>query len=174
MKKPWQQGHFDGLCGIYSIINTIDYLDPHFNEDDCDALFEFLIKTAGDLFPAALYEGINFYPLCKIINKTVKHLSTINLEISKPFYRKQIETIDEYFDALTPMINNDKACCIIGLGKPWDHWTVIKQVLPRSIVFHDSYGIKKWNKSHLSFDETATKICYKQTILIQKIESHLR
>lgn len=172
MTKAWQQGHFDGLCGVYSTINAVNYLDHTFGEDDCAAFFEFLIKAGGDLFPVALYEGLNFYPLVGIIEKAIKHLAPrMKIEMKLPFLQHEAATLDAYLGALRPMIDEPHSCCIVGLGEPWGHWTVIKQVLPKSVAFHDSYGIKRWPRTAMSLETgtEATQVCYHQSILLKRV-----
>jgi len=171
MSKAWQQGRFDGLCSIYSVINSVSYLDRTFSEDECSALFEFMIKAGGDLFPAAIYEGMLHSKLWGIAEQVQTHLAErVPLEFSRPFLRKQVDSVDEFCDILSKHLKSD-AVALVGLGSPWDHWTVITRVAPRSVMFHDSYGIKRMNKSSLSLENRpkTTRIDYHQTIIISRL-----
>ena len=171
MTKAWQQGRFDGLCGVYSLINAVNYLDGSFGEEDCGKLFEFIIKAGGTAFPSALYQGLGFMQLWGIAGAVRDHLAPqLTLQLSRPFYRAQEDTLDSYLDTVAGLITGKDAVAIVGLGKPWDHWTVIAEVDPRSVRFHDSYGIKRMKRSALSLTvgEDVTKVDYHQTIIVEK------
>lgn len=171
MTKAWQQGRFDGLCGVYSLINAVDYLDRTFNEDDCGKLFEFLIKSAGTVFPPALYEGLAHEDLWCLGNQIHKHLGArMTLNLSRPYYR-HAATEDAFFESLREHFKSKRMVALVGLGAPWFHWTLIKGVTPKAVAFHDSYGIKTRRRSALAFAEGADviKIDYHQTILIERI-----
>lgn len=52
--RPFKQGHLDGLCGIYSIVNGFRLvLGRRLNQSKCEQLFDFLtqyaIKEQGNL-----------------------------------------------------------------------------------------------------------------------------
>ena len=55
--KPDQQGKFDGLCGVYSILNSIKLL-YHLGEDDLAAMFRSLCESLPDEFPPGLMEWV--------------------------------------------------------------------------------------------------------------------
>jgi hypothetical protein len=52
--KPDQQGKFDGLCGVYAILNSIKWL-YRIDEDDLDAMFQSLCES---LPGQALWNGL--------------------------------------------------------------------------------------------------------------------
>src|SRR5919112_4172381 len=43
--KPYRQGRLDGLCGLYTLINTLRLLCPKLDEDDCERAFCALIRA---------------------------------------------------------------------------------------------------------------------------------
>lgn len=170
--KAWQQGHFDGLCGIYSLLNAVDHLHGRFSEDDCSKLFEFLIKAGGDLFPKAVYDGLDFEPLCGIARQLPAYLADHSeIVLATPYVASEApETAEAFFTDLAGHITGRRAVAVIGLGQPWDHWTVVSEVMPKSIRFVDSYGIKRFNRSVFSLVEGADviEVDFRQTIIIER------
>ena len=55
--RPDQQGKFDGLCGVYAILNSIKWL-YRIDEDDLDAMFQSLCESLPGKFPQALWNGL--------------------------------------------------------------------------------------------------------------------
>jgi hypothetical protein len=169
--KAWQQGHFDGLCGIYSLLNSIDHLHGRFNEDDCSKLFEFLIKAGGDQFPAAVYNGLDFGPLCDIARQIPAYMAPRSvITLSTPYVGTDVDSADAFFDDLAGHITGRHAVAVIGLGAPWDHWTVVSEVLPKSIRFVDSYGIKRFNRTKFSLTagDDVIKLDFRETLIIER------
>ena len=37
--RPYRQGRFDGLCGIYALVNALRLLCPRLDEDTCEEVF---------------------------------------------------------------------------------------------------------------------------------------
>lgn len=172
--KPWQQGHFDGLCGIYSLLNSMMYLHPgHFNEDDCQGLFAHLIQTANKITPNVVCDGLDFEPLCDVAEALPAFLKTHHkskVTMFRPFVNEEMGSIEEFFDDLAFFTLAPQACVIIGLGQPWDHWTVVTKVTKKSVRFYDSYGIKRFDRSAFSLEEDPKliKVDYRETILITR------
>ena len=172
MTKPWQQGHFDGLCGIYSLINSVHVLARGMNEERCTDLFQFLVEAGGDQFPKALYDGLDFEPLYDIAEKMRSHLADrVALSLDRPFDSHDVVSADQYLDLLARELSGRKAVAIIGLGQPWDHWTVVTKVMPHAVRFADSYGIKQFNRSIFSLveDPKRIKIDFRETIVVARI-----
>lgn len=168
-KKPWQQGHFDGYCGIYSLINAIDHLHHDFSEDDCQKLFSHLIRNSESIDQVVL-DGLDFEPLCNIAESIPAFLKgRSKVRFTRPFIGEPIECVREYFDAIQGALT-PRCVAIIGLGEPWDHWTVVTEVGKRSVRFCDSYGIKRLNKASFSLEEIEGKIKldFQETILVER------
>ena len=43
-RKPFQQGDLDGLCGVYSIVNTVRILCPEVDLETAEYLFDILMQ----------------------------------------------------------------------------------------------------------------------------------
>jgi hypothetical protein len=69
-----QQGKFDGLCGLYSILNTIKWL-YHIDEDNLDAMFRSLCESLPDKFPQALWNGLGVPEIRRLLNSSNAYLA---------------------------------------------------------------------------------------------------
>ncbi|RYD62381.1 MAG: hypothetical protein EOP83_14740 [Verrucomicrobiaceae bacterium] len=167
-KKPWQQGHFDGFCGVYSLINTVNYLYPDFSEDESQKLFEYLLRKVGPGFLAL--DGLDFEPLCDLAHTVPGYLKrTPRIRLTQPFVHDTFEDASEYFDVLQSLLTSSRIA-IVGLGAPWDHWTVITAISRQSVRFYDSYGITRMDRDTFSLEENeeTTKLDTGETILIER------
>jgi hypothetical protein len=72
--KPDQQGKFDGLCGVYAILNSIKWL-YRLGEDDLDAMFQSLCETLPDKFPQALWDGLGVPEISRLLKFSVAHVA---------------------------------------------------------------------------------------------------
>src|SRR4029450_7867902 len=69
--RPYRQGHLDGLCGIYALINALRLLCPKLDEDACERVFFALIKarTRQTTSPlAVIADGLSRRELLKLID----------------------------------------------------------------------------------------------------------
>ena len=60
--------------------------------------------------------------------------------------RRPMADVEEYFSCLRSQFDaspEGRAAAIIGLGKPWGHWTVIRKVERDKAFFFDSWGFPK-------------------------------
>jgi hypothetical protein len=77
---------------------------------------------------------------------------------------------DEYFDVLQSLLMRNRIA-IIGMGAPWDHWSVITAISRKSVRFFDSYGITRMDRDTFSLEEhdDLTKLDTGETILLERI-----
>jgi hypothetical protein len=54
--KPEQQGHIDGMCAVYSVLNACKLLFDHSEKLDAQ-LFKALCEGTRNLFPKIVYDG---------------------------------------------------------------------------------------------------------------------
>ena len=82
MRKFLQQGKLDGLCGLYSVLNCLDYLYGPFDESYHNELFSTLVKKQPEIFPACVYEGTIKLHVCKWLQIGSKKLG-VKLDVYK-------------------------------------------------------------------------------------------
>jgi hypothetical protein len=174
-KKPWKQGDLDGLCGAYSVVNAVYYLYRDFSQDDCEDLFSFMVKNHTDLFSQALVGGMRFKQLWSLANGVKDYLApTRTLNLYRPFYNQKVKKPDEFLDHVSPMIG-PRAVVLIGFGEPWNHWSLITKITPKSVRFQDSDELKRVNRSVLALlkkNDKDVELDYHQSIVIERGKAH--
>jgi hypothetical protein len=92
--RPEQQGHIDGMCAVYSVLNACKLLL-------LDAqLFKALCEGTPNLFPKIVYDGTEvdgILCLLKAAKTWTKHIHKCELIYSQPMRRKTIATVEDYF-----------------------------------------------------------------------------
>ena len=66
-----------------------------------------------------------------------------------------------------------KAAWIVGLGDPWEHWTVVDHISDRTIYFFDSWGMKHYRFDSFTLDAKKAGDEPGQKIMIDTHQSFL-
>jgi hypothetical protein len=65
--KPEHQGHIDGMCAVYSVLNACKLLFDHTEKLDAQ-LFKALCEGIPDLFPKIVYDGTEVAGMSRLLN----------------------------------------------------------------------------------------------------------
>jgi hypothetical protein len=155
--KPDQQGKFDGLCGVYAVLNSVKWL-YHMSEDDLDRMFQGLCESLSDNFPNALWDGLGVPEIKRLLDHSVsylaKHHKHDDLHWSLPFLRREFHSVSAFWRGVGEQISaNVPTVVIIGLNKPWNHWTVAHEVTAHTAAFFDSYGMRRYPFTSFTLDK---------------------
>jgi len=146
--KPFKQGHLDGLCGIYAIINGFRLvLGRRFNQSKCEHLFNFLtqfaIKELGLL--DLVSEGIGLRQMQQLLTQSSEYLDDCicgqfepGIIIKQPWRTKSSRVGVQYTKELNEFLTNQRTAVIIGIDHPIDHWTVLRRDNIGHVGFFDS------------------------------------
>jgi hypothetical protein len=178
--KPEHQGHIDGMCAVYAVLNACKLLFDHSEKRDAQ-LFKALCEGVPDLFPKIVYDGTEVAGILRFLQVAKTWTNDIHrrqLICSQPTHRKTIATVEEYFVDMRSALDSgdgERKAAIIGLGKPWDHWTVVESVGRRRAVFFDSWGFPRTTafdyftldkRKAGEGDDQQTLLVYHQTFLL--------
>lgn len=140
-RTPMYQGKLDGLCGFYSVINSLISLNYLPDDKSCHKLMKNLIIYKTELFPSVMYEGMAITHVVDLITESSNMLN-INLHITRPFtYKNKIKTSVEFISKLEKIIVKDKSIAIVSICAPWNHWTVLTEINDNKFHFFDSTGL---------------------------------
>lgn len=172
----WEQGGLDGLCGIYSTINALQCLRGRaFTEEAAIRVFKHLVGAIARKFPAVLWEGTGVQDMRDIIDRAdVYARANLGFGVSRrePLLRKPPARDDLYWNRLAELLAAPRRVLIVGLKDPWEHWSVLTAVTPRTLRFQDSIGIKLARRADFSTRAGATyRIDPHQVFLIECVES---
>lgn len=155
---PVEQGDIDGLCSIYATLNACKLLFGHDEKQD-EKLLETLCKGVGDLFPDIVFDGTGvptMYRLFREADKWVRKKHKARLVWGAPLMRTKFRRPEDWFARLRgdlEAFDEGKAAWIVGLGKPWEHWTVVERVSGGTVWFYDSWGMKRYRFDSFTLDK---------------------
>lgn len=168
-RRPEQQGRVDGMCAVYAVLNCVKLLFNHTEKQDT-ALFKHLCDSCPELFPKIVYEGTGVPGVRKILAAATgwveKNHPGHTLKTTTPLMRGKLSTLAAYFETLRHYIEGSCAvdfeapggvrysgAWIIGLGTPWDHWTVVRDMSDKLVMFYDSYGMRRYRHDSFTLDK---------------------
>lgn len=157
--RPLEQGTLDGLCGIYSIINSLLWAQytsqlatikkPKQTKDLDEAeltdlfmhLLSALVQRRSHLRPVV--DGVSHNDLARLIKSSSKWLvehSGAAFTSHRPFYGRARIATSRVACVLARHLALPGSAVIVGLERPWDHWTVVRKATPRRLLLLDSSG----------------------------------
>jgi hypothetical protein len=156
--RPWPlaQGELDGLCGLYSIINSLIWglyslqVTGHrprqqsrsLGEREVEQLFLSLITRLTRKYGTrSVVSGVHSLELARLLRHSAAWLSAkrdLRLTFMRPFYRRRRVTMGQVCQALSNHLTGAGTATIIGLEWPSRHWTVVIGVTPTRLYLLDS------------------------------------
>lgn len=159
VKLPIEQGDIDGLCSVYSVLNSCKLLFGHGEKLD-EQLFKTLCSGIDDLFPQILWEGTGVptvYRLLKFADAWTQKHHRRRLHWRAPLMRTKFRRVEDYLERLRHDLDeraqHGRGVWIVGLGDPWDHWTTVNRISGRTVWFYDSWGLDRHRFDAFTFDE---------------------
>src|ERR1019366_8254277 len=152
--EPFFQGSFDSYCGIYSVINATNML---VKDLDCEELFAKIIKTIGPKLSRMTLNGITLSELQKYVLKpSAEHLQKKNIELQ--YITAKANSLDEYWNVIQNHYEeNGSGSLIIGMIGVREHWTCVKNVTNKTIVFSDSGVLDRIYRAYITIGEPTKK-----------------
>ena len=174
-RRAYVQGGLDGLCGIYATINALQHLrGKNLGEKPAGELFKHLVGAVAHKFPDLLWEGTGMPEVRAILDHANAWARTnygFAIERSEPLLKNAPNRDNQYWARLDELLSVPKRVLIVGLKEPWEHWSVLTNVTPRSLKFFDSIAIKVARRGDFSLRKKATyRIDPHQVFLLQRVD----
>lgn len=145
--KPFKQGDLDGLCGVYSIINALSFINGK-NEDESEKLFHDYIDFL-DAKPHRIAEfiknGIPKYVMKELLEEYDRNVLEFHVKLPNLSRDTPMEKYWEWLE--TRLAFHKNSCAILGLNDPWNHWTVVTRINDKTVEFLDSSTLKRRRKT---------------------------
>ena len=156
--RPWPlvQGELDGLCGLYSIINSLTWglyslqVTGHRPRQQCSPLgqreieelfLSLITRLTRKYGTRSVVSGIHSLELARLLRHSAVWLSAkrdLQLTFVRPFYRRRRVTTGQVCQVLSNHLTGAGTATIIGLEWPSRHWTVVIGVTPTRLYLLDS------------------------------------
>jgi hypothetical protein len=176
-RKPLDQGDLDGFCGMYSIINALTLLFPsHMNGDARASLFEILLKAIPQhKWPFPIINGTTQEDVRHMLHGARNYLSSpknsaTRFDWEQPFRYQKLSRFDEFHRELQWRIAGDDAFGIVGMSKPWEHWTCAHRLTEHEMIMTDSCHVKQIPlvKCGLTGDGADYEFDFRQTFTVMR------
>lgn len=171
---PAKQGHLDGACGFYAVVNAINLLEPELPQQE---LFNVAISAfIQDGNPMAFVEGTNRGTIKNVLSRLIAYIHSTyeltdnktnqayQLTLSIPYWIKNTaRSRQDIIDILSQSDYHKGTVCILGYGMndgedDYEHWTVVKALKGDNVITHDSSGeAKKISLDTVRVDSKLTK-----------------
>lgn len=165
LPKPFRQGDLDGLCGVYSIVNSVRLLCPEVDQDAAEWLFSELMHALPGLGsePREIVTGgIGRRQLSQLLRRAVRCMIDeyeIHLTVSRlPKELRQSIDLHELWAWLGGRISTT-GVAILGLGGRHDHWTVAMGVTAQQIKLFDSGEESVLRRRNCTVGRAAMRCC---------------
>lgn len=156
MYNPLYQGRADGLCGLYSCVNSVRYL-LQINDTQCQELFEIgmnYLNNRTSIVNTTL-NGMRFPMIKGMINKFKPKIREWKWDLTtNTNLIDQNQNIKGIITSIKNWTNNKGTCAIIGIYGRIDHWTCVRNVTEKTIILYDSNKIKQIKIQHITSGKT--------------------
>jgi hypothetical protein len=173
-RTPLSQGGLDGLCGLYATVNAIGLLFPSaMTAEASDQVFKVIAKSLGG-WPEHLFNGTTDTDIRDMLNAARAYLRRhfqLAFSWEQPFAHKTpLADFEEFARELGRRIKGDDAFAIVGISKPWEHWTCAHRLTEHEMIMTDSCHVKQiaLAKCGLAGDGTDYEFDHKQTFTLMK------
>ena len=142
MTKPYQQGDLDGLCGVYALVNAVDYLCGPLSNRKARQLFQQILKHLETKAPLAsrCCHGIVINDIAGILKSVV--CQQYPIQRFKPFHRQPWVNKQRYIKILREFLQQPNAIVLLALEGYHSHWTLVRQITDKKLVTYDSSEIR--------------------------------
>lgn len=142
-----KQGQYDGLCGVYSIVNAVGALTKTAGKDRDrrKALFDIVCGQLNEdrLLLSAVTGGISAGDYDSFIRhalRAIERETGIGVDMTTPFRDGQVSA-DAFYDGLVAHIGTQgRSLVVLWVSGGWDHWTVVRSLSEARVNLIDSDG----------------------------------
>jgi hypothetical protein len=142
----YEQGSFDYLCGIYSVLNGLAVMSQ--DQIDCDQLFAKIIRRIGRQLPTVMLIGMSSSELRNyVLDVAVEHCA---LQYS---VMPRTRSLDQFWSRLTGHVSQHGAgSVLLGIWGTHNHWSCVKKLTERSIMLLDSMRLSRIHRTSITLD----------------------
>lgn len=138
LPPPFQQGALDSLCGPYSLVNAVRYLRSPFPHAEGVRLLKRLLRRLEPQRPLVrrMTYGTDQTEMEEVLQAVL--VSRYGMGYSRPFKGQRVLTLETYLGQLERFLCETQGIVLISLEGVYNHWTLVRQVTPKSLLLYDS------------------------------------
>lgn len=148
------QGEFDGLCGLYAVINALTLLpgvDNLLTYSQCETLFKLGVSFLEErnILGLGVRWGVgppSWRDLVDHVIAAARQQCSRPISVLRHFVHAPSVTLGGFIDAAEFAVRN-KQPVLIQLRGQHSHYTVISGFTPTRLLLHDSFGHAWLNKA---------------------------
>jgi hypothetical protein len=169
MRKPLTQGDEDGFCGLYSVVNALSLLFPHVMDEDKRArVFKRIAISLGN-WPDIIWEGTTVDDIRTMLSAARNELGE-TFAWHQPFEHRTFSKFWDFKEELRWRLEGNDVFGIVGISKPWSHWTCAHRLTEHEMIMTDSCHVKEiaLAKCGLTGDDMEYEFDHRQTFTITR------
>lgn len=147
--RPLEQGHLDGLCGLYAIINAVRvavYPELTLSTRVSKRLFEcgLIILGRKKRLRHTIVNGIDhalWLVMCRVVIAEAERLTAYRLVVSHLFNHERSWHTRNVIHGIAASVRRNQPVIICLEGR-LDHWSVVTQCTPTRFNLFDSAGYR--------------------------------
>lgn len=171
--RPAKQGTFDGLCGVYAVLNALDPagLRQPRGKLHKDLFIQLTHALPASRLRAAMDYGLTVEDIQKAAMGAFRWLrgaKGVSLTIRRPFRQHEFANLSDYLTVLSHATAAGDAGFIIRIRtSSFAHWTVVTEVAAHALVLRDSTGWSEIGRHRL--DGGSCRIYPADTLVIERL-----
>lgn len=174
---PLRQGDLDGLCGIYSVVNGLNFLfsirpAPGFSEHMFQTVARAIPKS---FYPDVLWDGMDIDLLERVARRaagTIRREIGFDIEVARPFARRRLTSRQQFLDEAADLMQARYSILILFVD--WakkdgggSHWTVLRHIAKDHLGLVDSGRQRRLPLARLGLGEgPGTRILPRFTLML--------
>jgi hypothetical protein len=147
--KPMRQGDLDGLCGVYAVLNAIQFLVPKARDEDY--LNKLMVHIIGTCYTAkdvtAGGDEIKMASVFAYAHDKVEKDLKVTLSMTNKGRVKQFKSPADVLSISFSL--GRPGVFIMGYEGRDSHWTVVRGIINDDVLLFDSCGQKKFARKDL-------------------------
>ena len=167
-----KQGDFDGLCGLYALINTLDLIG--FKRPRLPLHRQLFVELASSIpktkLRTAIDTGLDGRDLIRAAKEAFpgyrKALGGV-VTVTQPFRKRTFDTDEAFFETMPDIMASGRSALILNVSTPtYSHWTVALSVTPQAIAVRDSGTMTELSVERYSIWRGRYRIKPEETLLV--------
>lgn len=169
-----RQGTFDGLCGVYSIINALDLVGLKGRRSDLhtDLFIQLTHGLGAAALLSAMHDGLEARDLIRASKQAFGWLALehgVELTIAQPHQHADFTTGRQFVGWVREQMQAPHTAVILHIDMPGRaHWSVAKAISGRRVFLRDSGGMSQLPGLHPSLRRGPCRLTPSETLVVQR------